>query len=387
MRTEVIHDPAAGTPWLEHESRSGPAEKSPLQSFPYKVGRNDTADLCIDSGRVSREHAVITRHGKKYRVKDLGSTNGTFVNGQRIDEVQLNDGDQLVFAEEEFTFFCPAISPVRQTTTEVIENAQRPVRDTVWDTIFAIRRIHEVVTGHALATLFQPITEVASGDTFGYEAFATTGADDAGHPRCDQWVGRVECRAAERMRQLFRRVAAEEAVNLPGGRLFLAIAASEVAGQSLVSHLCQLRELVGANHQIVVEIPDNAVRKTADFREFLAQLRGAQFQVAYDGYATGKAQIVEHKEIAPDFLKLAPAVFKNIHRGHERQRQVELIVRACQDVGSTVIASGIDNNEDLSVCLEMGCKLAQGTPFGIPQPLSALIHSPGRTTHAGQLVS
>lgn len=385
MRTEVMHEPNSEAPWLEHETSSGPAEKTTLESFPFKIGRNDNADLCIDSGRVSREHAVISRQGKKYRVKDLGSTNGTFVNGERIEEEQLNDGDQLVFAEEEFTFYCPAIAVVRQTTTEVIENPGRPTRDMVWDTIFAIRRIHETVTCHALATLFQPITEVTSGNIFGHEAFATTGADDAGNPRCEQWVGRVESRAADRMRQLFRRLAAEEAVNLPTGRLFLAIAASEVASASLAS-LCQLRELAGTNHQLVIEIPDNAVRKTADFREFLVQLRGAQFQVAYDGYATGKAQIAENREIAPDFLKLAPAVFRNIHRGKERQRQVQLIVRASLDVGSTVIASGIDNNDDLGVCLEMGCKLAQGSLFSNPQPLSALIRAPGHTTHAGQLV-
>jgi EAL domain-containing protein (putative c-di-GMP-specific phosphodiesterase class I) len=188
------------------------------------------------------------------------------------------------------------------------------------------------------------------------------------------------------MRQLFRRVAAEEASNLPGGRLFVAIAAAEVGGQSLLGHLCQLRELIGKSHQLVVEIPDNSVRNTADFRELLNQLRSAQFQVAYDGYATGKAQIAENTEIAPDFLKLAPSVFKSIHRGKERQRQVHLIVRASHDVGSAVIASGIDNDDDLNVCLEMGCKFAQGGLFGVPQPSSALIHPTCRPESNGQLV-
>ncbi len=376
MRTQVLQEFAIGTPWLEHDPRSRPIEKTYLQSFPFTIGRNDLADMHIDSHQVSREHAVITRQGKKYRVQDLGSTNGTFLNGERIEEATLSDGDLLMIAEVEFVFFCDGAGAARQTVTQVMQPA--PYRSSrqgaVWNAILAVRQAHEVITHGCLRTLFQPVVELASGEAFGYEAFAASGAGDVGQPRCEQLAAGVECRATDRVRQLFRRIAVEQSSGLPhGGRLLLAITAAESSGPSLVDHLHHLSDLVGESRQIVVEIPDNAVHGTADFYALLANLRDARIQVAYDGYASGKAQITERKDVVPDFLKLAPSMFRSIHRGIDRQRQVQMIVRASHDIGCDVIATGIDSEADLKVCRELGCTLAQGDLFGHPQSLSSLI--------------
>jgi EAL domain-containing protein (putative c-di-GMP-specific phosphodiesterase class I) len=330
----------------------------------------------IDSSQVSREHAIITRQGRKFRVRDLGSTNGTFLNGQRIDEAMLCDGDLLVIADAEFTFYCGSEGARGETATEVFSSSHRQgsIENTIWHTILSVRRTHEIVTQGCLRTLFQSLVKLPEGEPFGYEAFATSGADD-GSPRCEQLVPTVECRAADRLRQLFRRRAVEEAASLPcAGPLLLAITSAETAEPAMVSHLCQLRNVVGSR-QIIVEIPDGAVRSTADFRAFLACLRDAQIQVAYDGYASGKARITEHKDVAPDFLKLAPSMFKSIRQGADRQRQVQLIVRASQDLNTHVIATGIDSQADLEICRDLGCTVAQGTLFGPPLSAGALIRA------------
>jgi EAL domain-containing protein (putative c-di-GMP-specific phosphodiesterase class I) len=341
--------------------------------------------LQVDSHQVSREHARISRQGKKFKLSDLGSTNGTSVNGQRIEEVTLADGDLVVIADVEFTFYCGATGATRQTATQVMSHSgsSASARDTAWETILAVRRTHEVVTHRCLRTLYQPIVRLENGETFGYEAFAADGAGGAPSQRCEQLVPAVECRAANRLRQLFRRLAVEETVTLPhGGKLLLAITAAESAEPALISHLCQLRNIVGSNRQIVVEIPDNAVRGTADFRALLACLRDVQIQVAYDGYASGKARISEHKEVAPDYLKLAPSMFKSIHSGADRQRQVQLIVRASQELNCAVIATGIDSEADLEVCRNLGCTLAQGDLFGSPQTVASLIHASRKPSKA-----
>jgi EAL domain-containing protein (putative c-di-GMP-specific phosphodiesterase class I) len=137
---------------------------------------------------------------------------------------------------------------------------------------------------------------------------------------------------------------------------------------------------------LVVQIPDSAVRSTADFRALLACLRDVQIQVAYDGYASGKARITEHKDVAPDFLKLAPSMFKSVRHGADRQRQVQLIVRASQDIGSSVIATGIDSEADLDVCRELGCTLAQGSLIGPPQSVISVRQSTGSQARPRELV-
>jgi pSer/pThr/pTyr-binding forkhead associated (FHA) protein len=57
------------------------------------IGRADDSDLVLERDLVSRRHAELARRGKAWRLRDLGSTNGTWYRGKRIEEVLLNDGD------------------------------------------------------------------------------------------------------------------------------------------------------------------------------------------------------------------------------------------------------------------------------------------------------
>lgn len=59
------------------------------------IGRVETCDLVLGDGRVSRAHCRIENDGKKMRVYDLHSMNGTYVNSMRIDVAELNPGDEL----------------------------------------------------------------------------------------------------------------------------------------------------------------------------------------------------------------------------------------------------------------------------------------------------
>lgn len=66
-----------------------------LGAAPFQIGRTAKNDLFIDQESVSRNHARITFDGRTHWVKDLKSTNGTFLNDEAIDERPLRDGDQI----------------------------------------------------------------------------------------------------------------------------------------------------------------------------------------------------------------------------------------------------------------------------------------------------
>lgn len=59
------------------------------------VGRAARADFILDATMVSRLHCRLAAGAAELEVVDLASTNGTFVNGQRIDRAVLKDGDRL----------------------------------------------------------------------------------------------------------------------------------------------------------------------------------------------------------------------------------------------------------------------------------------------------
>jgi pSer/pThr/pTyr-binding forkhead associated (FHA) protein len=84
----------------------GPAERVPLWKVPFTIGRSETADHTVYSSKVSKEHAAIEVAGQRYVVRDLDSTNGTFVNGTRVERALLKDGDRLGIGRVELTISC-----------------------------------------------------------------------------------------------------------------------------------------------------------------------------------------------------------------------------------------------------------------------------------------
>jgi pSer/pThr/pTyr-binding forkhead associated (FHA) protein len=72
------------------------------------IGRDPGCDIIIAGAHVSRRHAELSIRGGKLWVKDLGSSNGTFVNGKRNDEVALKNGDEVKFDAMAFKIVGPA---------------------------------------------------------------------------------------------------------------------------------------------------------------------------------------------------------------------------------------------------------------------------------------
>jgi uncharacterized membrane protein len=73
------------------------------------LGRSPRSHVPVDDGRVSAEHARIERQGQAYVLRDLGSRNGTYVNGRRVSgAVVLHPGDQVRVGQTNFAFIVPA---------------------------------------------------------------------------------------------------------------------------------------------------------------------------------------------------------------------------------------------------------------------------------------
>lgn len=82
--------------------RSGPTigKIYPLEAQEISIGRDSANMIAINDAEVSRRHAKMELRGSAYVIQDLGSTNGTFVNGQRIGGMQvLNLGDSVSLGE------------------------------------------------------------------------------------------------------------------------------------------------------------------------------------------------------------------------------------------------------------------------------------------------
>lgn len=76
-----------------------------LDEDEITVGRNPRADILLDDSTVSRSHAVFRRVNGAYSVIDAGSLNGTYVNRQRVDQKQLNNGDEIMIGKFRLVYF------------------------------------------------------------------------------------------------------------------------------------------------------------------------------------------------------------------------------------------------------------------------------------------
>jgi len=69
-----------------------------------EIGRGSDVDIRIPRQDISRKHCLIFFKNNRFFVRDLESTNGTFLNGAKVDEKALNHGDKLQLGESTFLF-------------------------------------------------------------------------------------------------------------------------------------------------------------------------------------------------------------------------------------------------------------------------------------------
>ena len=117
----------------------GQRKDIPVNSSTMVIGRGEDCELRVPLLSVSRRHCELTLESDKLSVKDLASSNGTYVNNERINEIGLNAGDRLVIGPVVFTIQIDGqpgdISPVKtraQTSSDSAEISEiEPIAELV----------------------------------------------------------------------------------------------------------------------------------------------------------------------------------------------------------------------------------------------------------------
>lgn len=94
----------AGTALLVVQRGPNAGSRFLLDSERTMAGRHTDSDIFLDDVTVSRKHAEFIRSGDSFRVRDVGSLNGTYVNRDRVDDATLRAGDEVQIGKFRLTF-------------------------------------------------------------------------------------------------------------------------------------------------------------------------------------------------------------------------------------------------------------------------------------------
>lgn len=101
------------------QSGTGTGTEFPLEKNEYFLGRDLTSDLVINDPEISRRHLRLVLDGATYRIEDLGSTNGTFIHGQRLTAPALLKPGEVVTLGEKIVLKYEVISTDPNATVVV----------------------------------------------------------------------------------------------------------------------------------------------------------------------------------------------------------------------------------------------------------------------------
>jgi pSer/pThr/pTyr-binding forkhead associated (FHA) protein len=103
---EELEQGADGAALIEMDQVEGTAGRRmhDLGNEVVTVGRGQESDIFLDDVTVSRKHAEIVHGDGGYRIRDVGSLNGTYVNRVRVDAVDLRNGDEIQVGKYRFRF-------------------------------------------------------------------------------------------------------------------------------------------------------------------------------------------------------------------------------------------------------------------------------------------
>ncbi len=104
-KTIILDKRKEALAWIVKIEKNRVARKYRLMEGMTTIGRSSRCDIVLDSPEISEMHAKIIKEAKVYKIIDLGSLNGTFLNNKRINTAKtLKDNDEIIFANIKFIF-------------------------------------------------------------------------------------------------------------------------------------------------------------------------------------------------------------------------------------------------------------------------------------------
>lgn len=344
-----------------------------LTDFPAQVGRDPAIAVAIVQAEVSRVHAEFIIVGNDLVLRDLNSTNGSFINHRRlIGEKIVCHGDVVHFANYEVRVLA------EQGSANILPNDRTEVcvEALASKLPIGLNALQVLLDDRAIRAEFQPIVD-CNGTLYGYEVLGRGNREDLPHHPMELF------RIAESMpgkdvelSALMRDCGVEQAfAQSPTTRLFMNTHPAELKDiDTLLKTLVQLRKAF-LNIPMVLEIHEDAVTNVSHMKAFAEELMSMDIELAYDDFGAGQGRLMEMIEVPVRYVKFDIALIRGLYAAPvAKQKMVSTLADMTRSMGIQALAEGVEAREDLAMCSKMHFDLIQGYHFGKPRPLLDYAH-------------
>jgi EAL domain-containing protein (putative c-di-GMP-specific phosphodiesterase class I)/CheY-like chemotaxis protein len=204
---------------------------------------------------------------------------------------------------------------------------------------------------------FQPIYDFRDARTFAYEALVRT--DEESLKRTDVLIATAE--RLGRVHDLGRTVraaVARSAVDVPEDiLLFVNVHGLELTDEDLFSDQCALAPVAS---RIVLEITERVGLDAVAGPARVAMLRKRGYRIAVDDLGAGYAALGALATLEPEIVKLDMSLVRDIDRHDTKRRVVGAIATLCRELGSRVVAEGVETTAEFRTLRDAGIELIQG---------------------------
>jgi EAL domain-containing protein (putative c-di-GMP-specific phosphodiesterase class I) len=351
---------ALDVPWmLNRQISGGTLSQIPIRSTPFTIGRSSSNQLTISDLTVSGHHAELLLVDSDLFIRDLNSTNGTFLNGRRIRNLTgMKSGDVIHFGSVMFSLSRNVSNTLASTVTADV--SREAIAQLQFDSLLRRR---------AIRPHFQPIIRMSDRGVVGYEILSRSSLVGLETPALMFRVAEERTAAVE-LSRIARTEGLSCAKGLGNTEYYVNTHPAELNAESLFPSLVELREQF-PELQVVVEVHEAAATSTCFLQEMRNVLDDLGMKLAYDDFGAGQARLKELVDVPPDVLKFDVRFIQGLPFSTEQQRAtIRSLIGIVRDLDVIPLAEGVETAEEAAISMELGFELAQGYLFGRPAPVS-----------------
>lgn len=335
----------------------------------FTIGRRDGLNLTLPSMRVSGRHAELLIVGGQLFIRDLGSTNGTFVNHKPLTRPrQIKEGDHIEFADVEFLVGYQREELDRPIDPD-LKKTMRSVSTFEPDWVFS--QFDRLIRDRCITPHYQPIVKLQNFQLHGYEALARSELPGLETPRAMFETAELVRREVELSITCRERgIEVARSMERPTP-IFVNTHPRESLERDVLPSLRKMRSAC-PQVPIVLEVHEGTVDDPARMRDFTTELRSLQIRLAYDDFGSGRSRLLELVQSPPDYLKFDIGLIRGIDQAPtHHHRMLRMLIQMARDFTAATVAEGIETAAEAEVCRELGFDFAQGYLYGRPLPIEA----------------